>query len=197
MSATSEARLVITLIEVQGRSPAEVTAAYGASRFRLYELLARYRAQGDAGFEPRSRRTRTSPAATPPPTVELVLRLRTQLAESGLDAGADTIGWHLTHHHATLSRASIHRILTRAGAVTPVRLTARGSSIRDTAAQLGTTKRTVSRRRASSGAARSRDCGRDRTSAAIRAGAALAARSPGRSNALVVRTSTSSSPEVC
>ena len=33
------------------------------------------------------------------------------------------------------------------------RLTARGSSIRDIAAQLGTTKRTVSRRRASFGAA--------------------------------------------
>ena len=33
------------------------------------------------------------------------------------------------------------------------RLSARGTSIRDTATQLGTTKRTVSRRRASRGAA--------------------------------------------
>jgi hypothetical protein len=49
-----------------------------------------------------------------------VLRLRKQLCEAGLDAGADTIGWHLSHHHDTqLSRATIHRILTRAGAVTP------------------------------------------------------------------------------
>jgi len=48
------------------------------------------------------------------------LRLRKQLADSGLDAGADTIGWHLAHRHQlTLSRATIHRILTRAGAVTP------------------------------------------------------------------------------
>ncbi len=31
-----------------------------------------------------------------------------------------TLGWHLAHHHAiTLSRATIHRILTRHGAVTP------------------------------------------------------------------------------
>ncbi|MCM3887600.1 hypothetical protein [Frankia sp. R82] len=37
-----------------------------------------------------------------------------------MDAGADTIGWHLTHHHQrTVSRATIHRILTRAGTVTP------------------------------------------------------------------------------
>src|SRR3954466_10101515 len=116
----SKARLVITAIEVEGRSPAEVIAAYGVSRSWLYELLGRYRAEGDAAFEPRSRRPHTSPRATPPRTIELVLRIRKQLAESGLDAGADTIGWHLTHHHrTTLSRATIHRILTRAGAVTP------------------------------------------------------------------------------
>ncbi|MCZ2817420.1 IS481 family transposase [Modestobacter sp. VKM Ac-2984] len=116
----SKARLVITAVEVEGRSPAEVIEAYGVSRSWLYELLARYRAEGDAAFEPRSRRPRSSPAATAPATVELVLRLRKELAESGLDAGADTIGWHLTHRHQTnLSRATIHRILTRAGAVTP------------------------------------------------------------------------------
>jgi transposase len=116
----SKARLVITAIEVEGRTPAEVSAAYGVSRSWLYELLARYRAEGDAAFQPRSRRPRTSPRATPADTVELVLRLRKQLADAGLDAGADTIGWHLTHRHQVrLSRATIHRILTRAGAVTP------------------------------------------------------------------------------
>jgi transposase InsO family protein len=116
----SKARLVITAIEVEGRSPAEVIAAYGVSRSWLYDLVKRYRAEGDAAFEPRSRRPRTSPTATPASTLELVLRLRKELTESGLDAGADTIGWHLTHHHQlTLSRATIHRLLTRAGAVVP------------------------------------------------------------------------------
>ena len=116
----SKARLVITAIEVEGRTPAEVIAAYGVSRSWLYELLKRYRTEGDAAFEARSRRPRTSPRSTPPQTVDLVLRLRKQLADSGLDAGADTIGWHLTHHHQTTpSRATIHRILTRAGAITP------------------------------------------------------------------------------
>ena len=116
----SKARLVITAIEVEGRSPAEVVAAYGVSRSWVYELLARYRAEGDAAFEPRSRRPHRSPAATPAQTVELVLRIRKQLSDAGLDAGAETIGWHLTHHHrTTLSRATIHRILTRSGAVIP------------------------------------------------------------------------------
>src|SRR3954469_5609210 len=99
----SKARLVIIAIEVEGRTPAEVCAAYGVSRSWVYELLARHRAEGDTAFEPRSRRPRTSPRTTPPETIELVLRLRKQLTEAGLDAGAgagaDTIGWHLTHHH--------------------------------------------------------------------------------------------------
>src|SRR3954462_5808419 len=97
----SKARLVITAIEVEGRSPAEVVAAYGVSRSWVYELLARYRAERDAAFEPRSRRPHRSPGATRTQTVELVLRLRKQLSDAGLDAGADTIGWHLTHHHRT------------------------------------------------------------------------------------------------
>ncbi|MGW1347503.1 DDE-type integrase/transposase/recombinase, partial [Kribbella sp. NPDC002412] len=116
----SKARLVITAITVEKRTVAEVVAEYGVARSWLYELLARYRVEGEAAFEPRSRRPRTSPRATPAPTVELVLRLRKQLTEQGLDAGADTIGWHLQHHHQVrLSRATIHRILTRAGTVTP------------------------------------------------------------------------------
>ncbi len=82
--------------------------------------MTRYRLEGEAAFEPLSRAPVTSPAGTPQETVELVLRLRKQLTEAGLDAGADTIGWHLTHHHATtLSRATINRILVRAGTVTP------------------------------------------------------------------------------
>ena len=52
--------------------------------------------------------------------VELILRLRKHLHEAGLDSGAETIEWHLTHRHQiTVSRATIHRILTRSGAVTP------------------------------------------------------------------------------
>jgi len=82
--------------------------------------MARYRLEGQAAFQPRSRAPGTSPGATPTATVELVLRLRKRLDEAGLDAGADTIGWHLTRHHGTtVSRATINRILVRAGAITP------------------------------------------------------------------------------
>jgi transposase InsO family protein len=90
------------------------------SRSWVYELLARYRAEGQVAFEPRSRRPKRSPAATAPATVELIVRLRKQLTEQGLDAGPDTICWHLAHHHqVTISRATVARQLAAAGLVSP------------------------------------------------------------------------------
>jgi transposase InsO family protein len=116
----SKARLIITALFVEKQTPAQVAARYGVHRSWVYRLKERYEAEGEAALEPRSRRPHTTPVATSDATVALVLRLRKQLTEAGLDAGADTIGWHLTHHHrVTLSRATINRILVRAGAVTP------------------------------------------------------------------------------
>jgi hypothetical protein len=116
----SRACLVIIALFVGGQAPSEVARRYGVHRAWVYKLKARCEAEGEVALEPRSRRPKTTPTATPAATVDLVLRLRKQLAESGLDAGADTIGWHLTHRHATtLSRATINRILVRAGAVVP------------------------------------------------------------------------------
>jgi transposase InsO family protein len=116
----SKAQLVIAALFVEHQSAAEVAARYGVHRAWVYKLKARYEAEGEAALQPRSRRPKSSPTATPAATVELVLRLRKQLSEAGLDAGADTIGWHLTRHHrTTLSRATINRILVRAGAVAP------------------------------------------------------------------------------
>jgi transposase InsO family protein len=115
----SKRRLVITAV-LAGTSQSEVARTYGVSQGWISRLMTRYRDEGDAAFEPRSRRPLTSPAATAGTVVDLVLRLRKELAEQGLDAGADSIGWHLTHRHqVTVSRATIHRILVRAGAVVP------------------------------------------------------------------------------
>ncbi|MDP3713186.1 MAG: helix-turn-helix domain-containing protein [Mycobacteriales bacterium] len=52
----SAARLVITAVVLEGRPPAEVIAEYGVSKSWLYELLARYREEGEAAFTARSRR---------------------------------------------------------------------------------------------------------------------------------------------
>ncbi|MCX6406341.1 MAG: IS481 family transposase [Propionibacteriales bacterium] len=116
----SKAKLVITAITVQGLTQTEAARTYGLSQAWVSRLMARYRLEGEAAFEPRSRRPRTSPNATPTATVALIVKLRHELMAAGLDAGADTIAWHLEHHHQIpLPRATIHRILTRQGLVTP------------------------------------------------------------------------------
>jgi transposase InsO family protein len=117
MTAT---RLLITAVVVENRPVREVAATYGVSTSWLYELLARYRREGEAVFEPRSRRPDTNPNATPLEVVDLIVRLRKELADQGLDAGPETIAWHLANHHdITVSRATVARHLSARGLVVP------------------------------------------------------------------------------
>ncbi|HUG07288.1 MAG TPA: helix-turn-helix domain-containing protein, partial [Acidimicrobiia bacterium] len=61
----SKARLIIAAVIVEGRSQAEVARTYGVSKGWVSKLVARYRAEGEAAFEPRSRRPGRSPNQTP------------------------------------------------------------------------------------------------------------------------------------
>jgi transposase len=116
----SKARLVLTALLVDRQAPAEVATRYGVHRSWVYKLKARYEPDGEAAFQPRSRRPKTSPTAIPPATVRLLTQLRDKLTTAGLDAGPDTIAWHLRHHPGmTVSASTISRYLTRAGRVTP------------------------------------------------------------------------------
>jgi transposase InsO family protein len=116
----SKARLVITAVTVEKRPVSEVAGSYGVARSWVYALLARYQAEGEAAYEPRSRRPKTSPSAISPDTVELITRIRKELSGQGLDAGPQTIAWHLEQHHQLkVSHATISRYLARQGLVTP------------------------------------------------------------------------------
>jgi transposase len=72
----SKVRLVITAVTVEKRRVSEVARSYGVARSWIYTLLERYRAEGEAAFEPRSRRPKSSPSAISDDTIELILRLR-------------------------------------------------------------------------------------------------------------------------
>ena len=116
----SKARLIITAVVLEHRTQAEVAATYGVSKGWVSKLISRYREEGEAAFEPRSRRPKTMPNATPVATVELIWTLRRKLVDAGLDAGPETIGWHLQQHHqVAVSRTTIARHLTKAGLVKP------------------------------------------------------------------------------
>jgi transposase InsO family protein len=116
----SKARLVITAVVIEGRPQGEAARVYGVSQGWVSRLVARYRAEGEAAFEARSRRPLTSPAAISQDTVDLIVALRKDLAGRGLDAGPDTICWHLEHQHQIrVSAATVSRYLARHGLVTP------------------------------------------------------------------------------
>ena len=116
----SKARLVITAVVVEGRSQSAVAREYGVSQGWISRLVTRYRLEGEAAFEPRSRRPHTSPTRLPQTAIDLIVELRNKLRTAGLDAGPHTIAWHLEHHHQLqVSVASISRHLAAAGLVTP------------------------------------------------------------------------------
>jgi transposase InsO family protein len=116
----SMARVVITSVVLEGRSKSEVARDYGLSRQWVQVLVARYLSEGEAAFEPRSRRPRTNPHRISDQVEDAIVALRKELAEAGHDAGAETIAWHLRQRTATAppSIATIWRVLSRRGFVT-------------------------------------------------------------------------------
>lgn len=118
----SLAKLVVTAVRLEGRTKAEVSRELGVSPRWIYELCRRFDAEGEAGLEPRSRRPYRSPHRTPDAIEDEVVALRKELAELGVDAGAETIRVHLVRRHgehAVASVSTIWRILARRGFVTP------------------------------------------------------------------------------
>ena len=95
-----------------GRPITELAAAHDVSRGWLYKLLARYRREGEAGLDPRSRRPRTSPSRIADLYEDEIVRIRKELAEEGFDAGAETIHFHMaTPGREVPSVSTIYRVL--------------------------------------------------------------------------------------
>ena len=106
-------------VEVEGLSLTETAALYGVSKGWVSKLVGRYRTEGEAAFEPRSRRPHSSPSRVAEVVNETIVNLRVDLAERGLDAGPETIQWHLAQAGHDVSVSTIRRRLIAAGLVTP------------------------------------------------------------------------------
>lgn len=103
-----------------GRSLGELAAAHGVHRSWLYKLMARYRTEGDAGLEPRSKRPLRSPTRITDRHEDAIVALRKELTDAGFDAGAATIQFHLAQRQAEVpSMSTIWRILKARGFVVP------------------------------------------------------------------------------
>lgn len=114
---------VMGFVAGEAMNVAQVSRDGGITPKTFYKYVARCRAEGLAGFEPRSRRPHSSPARTPAGVEDAIVALRKELAEDGHDHGASTIQWHLSQDRrfkrAVPSVATVHRILVRRGFVTP------------------------------------------------------------------------------
>ena len=116
----SMARIVIMAVVLEGRTRSEVAREYGLSRRWVQKLVARYRVEGEAAFEPRSRRPRSNPRSIGAEVEDAIVALRKQLIEAGHDAGAETIAWHMREHGLPAPAvATIWRVLRRRGFVIP------------------------------------------------------------------------------
>jgi transposase InsO family protein len=114
----SLARVVVTAVIVEGRSKTQVARDYGVARSWVYELLKRFETEGEAAFEPRSRRPHSNPRTTSGEVEERVLFWRKHLADQGFDAGAHTIAYHLgLECDATPAISTIWKILSRNGLI--------------------------------------------------------------------------------
>lgn len=92
------------------------------SRDAFYRWRARYRVEGLAGLEPRSRAPRSSPQRIGADTENAIVELRKELADLGVDHGPSTIQWHLGRRgvlNRVPSQATIWRVLVRRGFVVP------------------------------------------------------------------------------
>lgn len=115
----SKYELLIKAVTIQGLSYGQVARLHGVSKTLVHKLHHRWLTEGEAAFEPRSRRPRSSPNRTPPELARKVLQLRDQLVADGHDAGADTITELIAREGTTLSRSTVWRLLTAEGKITP------------------------------------------------------------------------------
>jgi transposase InsO family protein len=104
----------------EGRSVGELAARHGVHRSWIYKLIARYRAEGEAGLVARSRRPQSSPSQISAHLALEIVELREQLNAEGFDAGAQTIHVHLSRRHEQIpSVSTIWRVLKASGLITP------------------------------------------------------------------------------
>ena len=103
------------------RPIAELASSHDVHRSWLYKLLKRYRLEGPSGLEPRSRRPLRSPSRKRHQYEDEIVTLRKDLLDLGVDAGAETIRYHLqkTHTEVVPSVSTVWRVLKARGFVTP------------------------------------------------------------------------------
>src|SRR4051812_15686621 len=88
-------RRLIVEVDVEGLNVREFCRVHGVSTWLFYDLRRRHAQDGDVVLEPQSRAPRRVANRISSEVVDLIVGLRKELADGGLDAGPATIRWHL------------------------------------------------------------------------------------------------------
>jgi transposase InsO family protein len=111
-------RRLVVQVDAGGVNVRQFCAEHGISTWFFYALRRRH-AAGD-GIEPRSRAPRRVANRTRGEVEDLIVEIRKELVEAGLDAGPATIRFHLERRGVAVpSESTIWRVLSRRGFVVP------------------------------------------------------------------------------
>ena len=106
----SKRRSVILSVVLEGRSQAETARLYDVSQASVSRWVARWRAEGDTAFEPRSRRSKTSPTRLSDVVIEQLVRPR--LPGTRFVADLPNEMWQTDMTHVRLANGTDVEVLT-------------------------------------------------------------------------------------
>ena len=111
-------RLVVD-VDTRGLNVTSFCAQHGISTWLFWDLRRRFALEGDAALEPKSRAPRVVANKTPAAIEDAIVAKRKELVDAGLDAGAETIAYHLRDLVGVPSPSTIWRMLRARGFITP------------------------------------------------------------------------------
>jgi transposase InsO family protein len=112
-------RRLIVEVSTEGLNVRQFCVEHRVSTWFFYDLRRRHARDGDVVLEPMSRAPHEVANKTPAAVEEAIVAKRKDLADAGLDAGPESIRFHLRALPAVPSPSTIYRILKARGFVTP------------------------------------------------------------------------------
>jgi transposase InsO family protein len=108
-------RKTIVEVDPETLNVAEFCRLHGISTWFFWDLRRRFRSEGEAVLEPKSRAPHDVANRTSPAVEDAIVAKRKELVDAGLDAGPATISFHLGDLEGLPSEATIWRILKARG----------------------------------------------------------------------------------